>query len=493
VHECFTEDADLAAEIMKVLVANLQGGPVNPKTDVALTVKHFPGGGPQEAGLDPHFTFGKNQVYPAGRFGDHLKPFKAAIDAGVSSVMPYYGVPVALTYGGVAFDPLGMAFSRQIVTDLLRGRLGFKGYVNSDTGIITSRAWGLEQKTVAERIAAAVNGGTDVLSGFHDKQAVLDILKSGLLSEARADEAARRLLREQFLLGLFENPYVDASKAGAVVGSSEFRAKALDAQRRSIVLLQNAQLGTAKVLPLPRPAPARPVKIYTMGLNAAVAGAAEYGGYSVVSGDHDAASGQRRPGAEGADYAVIRVEVSNPRASTSAYRSDDAASGANPAYVNPATGKPFGADDPAGLDNGLMFGGALPWEVSNLSFTAMAASQSWAVSPPLTDIQAVMQEAGAARTVLCIYFRQPYVLDDESGLRHAGAILAGFGVSDGALMDVITGRFNPQGRLPFALARTQQAILSNAPDAPGYPAADTLFPFGHGLSYGAGARSRPAR
>jgi beta-glucosidase len=493
VHECFTEDADLAAAIMKVLVENLQGGPVNRRTPVALTIKHFPGGGPQELGLDPHFTFGKHQVYPAGRFGDHLKPFIAAINAGASSVMPYYGVPVNLTHDGVAYERLGMAFSKQIVTDLLRGRLGFKGYVNSDTGIITSRAWGLEQKTVAERIAAAVNGGTDVLSGFHDKQAVLDILKSGLLSEARADEAARRLLAEQFRLGLFENPYVDASKAGAIVGNDEFRAKALDAQRRSIVLLQNADLGTASTLPLPRPAAARPVTLYTMGLNTAVVGAAEYGGYSVVAGDYDAARGQRRPSAAGADYAVVRIEVSNPRAVTSAYRSNDAATGANPAHLNPATGRPFGADDTTGLDNGLMFGGALPWEVSDLSFTAMAASSSWAISPALADIQAVMKEVGPGRTVLCIYFRQPYVLDDESGLRHAGAILAGFGVSDGALMDVITGTFHPQGKLPFALARTQKAIVDNAPDAPGYPAEDTLFPFGHGLSYEPAARARPAR
>jgi beta-glucosidase-like glycosyl hydrolase len=162
-----------------------------------------------------------------------------------------------------------------------------------------------------------VNGGTDVLSGFHDKQAVLDILKSGLVSEARADEAARRLLKEQFLLGLFENPYVDASQAGAIVGRDEFRAKALDAQRRSIVLLQNAGQGAAGTLPLPKPAASRPVTLYTMGLNAAVVSAAEYGGYSVVSGDHDAASGQRRPSAEGADYAVLRVEVSNPRSATS--------------------------------------------------------------------------------------------------------------------------------------------------------------------------------
>jgi beta-glucosidase len=493
VHECFTEDADLAAEIMKALVANLQGGPVSPRTDVALTIKHFPGGGPQELGLDPHFTFGKNQVYPAGRFGDHLKPFVAAINAGASSVMPYYGVPVHLTYDGVTYEPLGMAFSTQIVTGLLRGRLGFKGYVNSDTGIITSRAWGLEQKTVAERIAAAVNGGTDVLSGFHDKQAVLDLLQSGLLAEARADEAARRLLREQFLLGLFEDPYVDASKAGAIVGNDEFRAKALDAQRRSVVLLQNADLGASRTLPLPRPTAARPVRLYTMGLNAAVVGAAAYGGYSVVAGDYDAARGQRRPSAAGADYAVLRIEVSNPRAVTSAYRSNDDATGANPAFLNPATGRPYGADDTTGLDDGLMFGGALPWEAGNLSFTAMAASRSWAISPALADIRAVMTEVGPGRTVLCIYFRQPYVLDDESGLTRAGAILAGFGVSDGALMDVVAGRVNPRGKLPFALARTQQAILDNAPDAPGYPPADTLFPFGHGLSYQVTPGPRSAR
>jgi beta-glucosidase len=50
-------------------------------------------------------------------------------------------------------------------------------------------------------------------------------------------------------------------------------------------------------------------------------------------------------------------------------------------------------------------------------------------------------------------------------------------------MDVLTGRSKPRGRLPFALARTLQAVIDNAPDAPGYPAEDTLFPFGFGLSY----------
>ena len=104
-----------------------------------------------------------------------------------------------------------------------------------------------------------------------------------------------------------------------------------------------------------------------------------------------------------------------------------------------------------------------------------------------------MSEVGAKNTVLAIYFRQPYVLDDTSGLTNAGAILGTFGVSDTALLEVLSGKFRPQGKLPFALARTQRAIAENAPDAPGYPAADTLFPFGHGLSYGPAvpARDRP--
>ena len=130
-----------------------------------------------------------------------------------------------------------------------------------------------------------------------------------------------------------------------------------------------------------------------------------------------------------------------------------------------------------------MFGGAFPWEVSNISFSAMAASTSWQISPSLDDIKAVMNEVGPQKTILSIYFRQPYVLDEASGLKNAGAILAGFGVSDAALMDVLTGKFKPGGKLPFALANNLQAVLDNDPDAPGYPVKDTLYPFGFGLSY----------
>jgi beta-glucosidase len=474
IHETFSEDADLNANIVRTLVEHLQGGPLNPRSPVALTIKHFPGGGPQELGLDPHYTFGKTQVYSGGHFGDHLKPFIAAINAGVSAIMPYYGVPIDATYDGVKYDQIGMAFSKQIVTDLLRDRLGFKGYVNSDTGVINSRAWGLESQSVPARVATAINGGTDMLSGFSVNETITDLVAARLLGEARVDTAARRILKEQFLLGLFENPYVDPSRATRAVGQDAFRARGLDVQRNSIVLLQNRNQAGSTTLPLKAGA-----RLYVMG-DIKKANVEPYG---FIVTDGNAAAGQSRPSAAGNDYAVISVTALNPPSVTRDYNSSDPATGANPAWISPITRKTYGADDPTGLDNGLVFGGSFPSEASSLSFTAMAASRSWQIKPSLSDIKAVMNEVGVMKTIIAVYFRQPFVLDDASGLKNAGAILAHFSVSDTALMDVLSGRFKPRGKLPFALANSLQAVLDNDPDAPGYPTHDTLYPYGFGLTY----------
>ena len=441
VHETFTEDADLASSIVTTLVKTIQGERLGPGS-VALTIKHFPGGGPQEGGSDPHYAFGKNQAYPTNGFAYHLKPFRAAIAADVSAVMPYYGIPVGQRYTP---NDVGMAFSRGIVTALLRDTLGFQGYLNSDTGIIGERAWGLEGKSVDEQIVVAIEAGIDVLSGFESNKQVLDLVKSGRITQARLDQSVRRLLTEQFRLGLFEDPYVDADRAAYLVGNRAFQAKAEEAQRKSIVLLQNQ----GKLLPLRASTASAPVKLYTMGMRADVVRDARWGSYAVTSGDYDAAKGERRAAVPaGTDYAIIRVEVSNQ--------------GARP---------------------DLFFGGANPDELNFLAFSDMARAKSWKVSPSLEDIQAVMREAGPQKTVLAIYFRQPYVLDEASGLRQAGALVATFGVRDAAVMDVLTGRAGPTGKLPFALAANAQAVVKQAPDAPGYEGADTLYPFGFGLSY----------
>ena len=81
--------------------------------------KHFPGGGPQKDGEDPHFPYGREQVYPGGNFDYHLIPFEAAFAAGTAQVMPYYGMPV-----GTEYEEVGFGFNRSVITGLLRERTG---------------------------------------------------------------------------------------------------------------------------------------------------------------------------------------------------------------------------------------------------------------------------------------------------------------------------------------------------------------------------------
>lgn len=493
-HETFTEDADLGANIAGQLVESLQGkvdkdgNSLSPESDVALTMKHFPGGGPQELGLDPHYSFGKAQIYPGDAFGYHLKPFEAAIEAGVSAIMPYYGVPVDVTYEGVDYDEVGMAFSDQIVNGLLRDQMGFDGYVNSDTGIINDRAWGLEDATIPERVAAAINGGTDTLSGFHDVATITDLVDAGLVTEERVTLAAERLLAPMFEMGLFENPYVDPEVAATTVGSAEHQESALDLQRKSTVLLQNDETDGRSLLPLEGGE-----TVYVLGnVDAAQVEAA---GFEVIDGNDPA---EVRTATD-ADVALISMTARN--VNTGSYVSNDPATGLDPDHTNPSVIDGFagldgqsryGAADAcvvtgagACTDNGLRFGGSLPWESSVLDFSGMAQAESWEVTPALDTVQQVMSEVGAENTILDIYFRQPFVLDEESGLRDAGAVLANFGNTTSALMDVVSGEFNPQGRLPFALAGTPEAILEQNSDTPGYDETTdgALFPYGFGLSY----------
>ncbi len=435
IHETFTEDSEWAAEIVSTLVKNLQGESLNSKS-VALTLKHFPGGGPQEGGGDPHFDYGKNQVYPAGMFDYHVAPFKAAIEAGVSSIMPYYGIPVGQQY---LPNDVGMAFSKGIVTGLLRNELGFKGYVNSDTGIIGSRAWGLEDKTNEEQIVIAVEAGTDVLSGFSDNKMILDLVEEGKISESRVEQSVRRQLTEQFKLGLFENPYVDPDRAAYILGNPSFQRKAETAQRKSIVLLQNNMN-----LPLPMPENNDSLVFYTMGVDTTIFNKRSWPGIKAIAGDYDSKNGQMPAIGADVDYAVIRINV---------------------------------------LNTGGRFGGAIPEELDFLAFSDMVGSKSWYIYPSLADIKHVMSTIGADNTILSIDFRNPYVLDQKSGFLDSGAILATFGVRSEAVMDIIMGKFMPSGKLPFALPKSREAVINQDSDAPGYPEEDTLFPFGFGLTY----------
>ncbi|MEU4013637.1 glycoside hydrolase family 3 N-terminal domain-containing protein [Microbacterium sp. NPDC028030] len=263
----FGEDAELSGRLGAAYIRGFQGASFGPGS-VSTMTKHFPGGGPQKDGEDPHFPYGREQVYPGGEFELHLKPFEDALAAGTRQMMPYYGMPV-----GTEYEEVGFGFNKSVVTGLLRERYGFDGLVCTDWGLISdseifgqpfpARAWGVEDLTPRERMAKVLDAGVDQFGGEANPELLLELVADGVISEERLDISARRILREKFELGLFENPFVDEDAADAVVGRADFRAAGEEAQRASITVLSNDG-----ALPF-----ARGLRLYVEGIDPAVAAA----------------------------------------------------------------------------------------------------------------------------------------------------------------------------------------------------------------------------
>jgi beta-glucosidase len=407
----FGADPALTSVLAREYIRGLQG-PALGLDSVAAMTKHFPGGGPQRDGEDPHFAAGREQVYPGGRFADHLRPFRAAIQAGTSQVMPYYGMPV-----GTPYEEVGFAFSAGVINGLLRGELGFDGIVCTDWGVLTdtsflgeprpARAWGMEHASPLQRARRVLDAGCDQFGGEARPDLVVDLVRTGAVSQSRLDVSARRLLREKFTLGLFDRRHVDPGAAEQTVGRADFRAAGLAAQRDSVTLLCNAAAGTPAHLPL-RPG----LRVFCTGVS-------------------------RRPLArdtvvvdrpEDADVALLRLQAPyEPR------------TGAVEAYFH---------------------AGSLAY--------------------PPEELARILAVVDTVPSIVDIYLDRPAVLTEIAA--HAATLLVTFGVDDEPLLDVLTGRHAPLGRLPFDLPRSMAAVEAGLSDVP-FDDPDPLFRYGHGLHY----------
>jgi beta-glucosidase-like glycosyl hydrolase len=246
--QSFSSNSAVSSEYGALLIAGLQGGKLS-STSVACTAKHFPGGGAQEDGEDPHFPSGKAQIYPGGNFDEHLAPFRAAIAAGTSAIMPYYSLAKDLVIDGVEVEEVGFSYNKYLITSLLREQLGFDGVVLTDWQLVTdlevfglpfpAKAWGVEHLSPLERVEKLFDAGVDQLGGESCTELVLELLANGRLSQDRVDASVLRILRVKFELGLFDNPYVDVDAVSDVVGSAQFRDAGHRAQAESVTILKN--------------------------------------------------------------------------------------------------------------------------------------------------------------------------------------------------------------------------------------------------------------
>ena len=229
----FGSNAELSSKMTLAYMDGFQGKNISAKS-VHTMVKHFPGGGPQENGLDPHLYSGRNQTYPGNNFDYHLLPFKDAIKNNLKVIMPYYGIPIGITNEDVA-----MGYNKYILSDLLREELGFDGVVCSDWGIISGRHWGVDNLSIRERYKKSLIAGIDQYGGEDDPEHIINLINDNEISIERINNSVRRILINKFDLGLFDNPYVDEKLIKERVATDKNIAFGLDAQRKSIVLLEN--------------------------------------------------------------------------------------------------------------------------------------------------------------------------------------------------------------------------------------------------------------
>jgi beta-glucosidase len=425
----FGEDPELVSRMVQAYVTGFQHGARGVATDgVATIVKHWVGYGAAANGFDGHNYYGRFAKFGSGHFEDHVRPFDAAFQVGVAGVMPTYDVLLGVSLEGAPLEPVGANFNRQLLTDLLRQKHGFTGLILSDWAITRDcdpscmtgtpaqtrtdigMPWGVEKLSRLERYAKAVNAGIDQFGGVMDTEVLVAAVKSGLVSEARLDASVLRILELKFRLGLFENPFVDPHSAALVVGAPAFRRAALDAQRRSLVLLQNQ----GDLLPLQNTLR----KVFAPGMSAGSL----------------AAHGMRSVGSPAlADVVIVRV------------------------------GTPHET-----LHPGFFFGSRQ--QEGTLDFKAD--------SPQLTLVAEASR--AAVPTVVVVTLDRPAILTQLKD--KVTALVGEFGASDNAVLDVLTGKARPEGRLPFELPSSMAAVEGQQPDSP-HDSEKPLYPIFFGLRY----------
>ncbi|GAA3994320.1 glycoside hydrolase family 3 protein [Streptomyces plumbiresistens] len=435
-YEAFGEDPALV-EQMETVIQGLQGAPdgrdLKGADKVLATAKHFVGDGGTEYGSSTTGTYtidqGITKVTRQQLEAVHLAPYETAVDRGVGTVMPSYS---SLDLAGDGRGPVKMHARADMLNGVLKGRMGFDGFVISDWAAIDQ----LPGDYVSD-VRTSVNAGLDMIMvpyAYQDFHAtLLDEVEAGRVSERRIDDAVSRILTQKFRLGLFEKPYADTSGASEI-GSAGHRAVAREAAAESQVLLKNA----GGLLPLKTSQ-----KVYVAGSNADDIGN-QTGGWTVT---WQGSSGDITPG-------TTVLEGMRKAGGDVTYSKDASA--------------PLG-----GHDVGVVVVGETPYaegvgDVGNGHDLELSAA----------DRAAVDKVCAAMECAVLIVSGRPQLVGDRLG--DVEALVASWlpGTEGDGVADVLYGRRPFTGQLPVTWPKSQAQLPINVGDA----AYDPQYPYGWGLT-----------
>lgn len=223
-YEGFSEDPELG----KAEIEGYEGADLSDSDTILACAKHFVGDGGTVGGIDR----GDTQCTEEDLKNIYLYPYLSALEVPVGSIMISFS-----SWNGVK-----MHGNSYLITDILKGELGFEGFVVSDWAGINEIDGSYINEMSELDIQKGINAGIDMVMVPNDYRSFISILtgcvNEGKISQSRIDDAVRRILTIKFKLGLFEEPYADRSNAG-LIGCEEHREIARDAVQKSLVLLKN--------------------------------------------------------------------------------------------------------------------------------------------------------------------------------------------------------------------------------------------------------------
>ncbi|WP_420593602.1 glycoside hydrolase family 3 protein [Deinococcus sp.] len=427
-YESFGERPELAT-LFSNEIDGYQGTPGG-SGSILATAKHFVGDGGTDFGTSSTEKYlldqGDTRLTEAALRRLHLPPFKAAIKRGVASVMVSFS----------SFNGVKLHGDKRLITDVLKGELGFQGFVISDWA-------GIDQISpdYAEGVRTAINAGIDMVMVPNEYRKFIDTLtaevEAGRIPMSRIDDAVRRILTQKFRFGVFERPLADPALA-KTFGSPEHKALARRAVRESLVLLKNQG-----VLPLSKTVP----RLLVTGSNADDLGN-QLGGWSVTW--------QGKSGATTTGTTIF----DGIRAAVSAKSKVD--------YID-SRAETLDAAEVKSYDVGIVVVGETPY--------AEGQGDRESLGLAADDAAAVKTVCGAIKCVVITVSGRPLILTGE--LPKIGALVAAWlpGSEGAGVADLLFGDAKFSGKLPFAWPKSMAQIPVGQPKDASAP----LFAYGFGL------------